>query len=307
MEIGKFAKKALQKNQPEDNKMDAREFEKKTFQKVVIGLIVLICAGLLAGGYYTVDQGDRAVILRFGKVVDVASPGLHFKIPLIDNVKKISVRTQKVTEKIDAYSRDIQAADLTISVNYSINPTSVTEIYTKYGVELEDRVIRPQILAKTKDVFGRNNAVEIVQSREAIAASIVKELQGRFEELGVIVQTVQIEDIVFSKDYERAVEERMNAEVQVKKTQQVLETKKLEAEMVRAKAAGDADARVAMANAEAASMKAVGDAEAHVIEVKGKALAQNPNLIGLIQAEKWNGELPTTFIPGASVPMLNIK
>jgi hypothetical protein len=50
-----------------------------------------------------------------------------------------------------------------------------------------------------------------------------------------------------------------------------------------------------------------GDAEAHSINARGRALAQNPALVELIQAEKWNGVLPTTMVPGQTVPFINVK
>jgi hypothetical protein len=42
------------------------------------------------------------------------------------------------------------------------------------------------------------------------------------------------------------------------------------------------------------------------IKAKGDALAANPNLVALIQAERWNGVLPTTLVPGSTVPFLNV-
>jgi hypothetical protein len=50
-----------------------------------------------------------------------------------------------------------------------------------------------------------------------------------------------------------------------------------------------------------------GDAEAHAINARGKALRDNPSLVELVQAEKWNGVLPTTMVPGSAVPFINVK
>ncbi len=48
------------------------------------------------------------------------------------------------------------------------------------------------------------------------------------------------------------------------------------------------------------------DAEASAIRARGAALRDNPTLIELVQAERWNGILPTTMIPGSTVPFLNV-
>ena len=67
-----------------------------------------------------------------------------------------------------------------------------------------------------------------------------------------------------------------------------------------------ADIRVIQANAEAQSLKLKGDAEASAIDARGKALRDNPALVALVAAEKWNGILPTTMVPGGTTPFITI-
>jgi len=43
------------------------------------------------------------------------------------------------------------------------------------------------------------------------------------------------------------------------------------------------------------------------IEARAKALGTNPNLVTLVQAERWNGVLPTTMVPGSAVPFVSLK
>jgi hypothetical protein len=50
-----------------------------------------------------------------------------------------------------------------------------------------------------------------------------------------------------------------------------------------------------------------GNAEAEAINARGRALRDNPTLIELVSAERWNGVLPTTMVPGAAVPFVNVK
>ena len=60
----------------------------------IAGVIVLL---LVLGSWYTVDQTERGVLLRNGAVVGTAQPGLGFKMPVMDSVEKISVRTATYT------------------------------------------------------------------------------------------------------------------------------------------------------------------------------------------------------------------
>ena len=274
-----------------------------------IGSIICLAIGAITvfSGWYTVNQGDRGILLRLGRVVEVSNPGFHFKIPWIDTVYDMSVRTIKITNTMPVYSKDIQSADMVTSINYSLNPAFVADIYTKYNRDYQTRVIIPQIMAKTKDVFGQYNAVEVVRSREKIAKQMLESLQQHFENTGIHMESLQIENIDFSNAYEQSVEERMKAEVEVERVRQNLEREKLNADMVRTKAQGEADAKIMAATAEAEAIKLRGDAEASAIKAKADALARNENLVTLIQAERWNGILPTTVLPNTTIPIIGAK
>ena len=268
----------------------------------VLALLVVVALGLM--GMYTIEQGYRGVVLRFGKVIDVADSGMHFKIPFVDTVHKMSVRTVKLTNKIAVYSKDIQGAEVVISMNYHLSPDKVQDIYTVNGLNYDEKIIYPQMSAKPKDVFGKYNAVNIVQTREALTSEIQKELEKKFENTGIVIESVQIENIDFSDAYENSVEERMKAEVEVQKVQQNLAREKINADMMRAKAQGEADARLAQAEAQAKSIELVGKAEAEAIRAKSEAMRDNPNYVQMLQAEKWDGKLPSTMLPNNAMPIL---
>lgn len=76
---------------------------------VIVGIAILFVLGLsiVLGSWYTIDQRERGVILRNGKLIGTATPGLGFKIPFIDSIVKISLETQRVRfDKVNSYSRD---------------------------------------------------------------------------------------------------------------------------------------------------------------------------------------------------------
>ncbi|HLX13811.1 MAG TPA: hypothetical protein VKS24_01225 [Bradyrhizobium sp.] len=56
-----------------------------------------------------------------------------------------------------------------------------------------------------------------------------------------------------------------------------------------------------------ARIRVTSEAEAAAIEAGAKALGTNPNLVTLVQAERWNGVLPTTMVPGSGVPFVSVK
>src|SRR5262245_20261536 len=88
--------------------------------------------------------------------------------------------------------------------------------------------------------------------------------------------------------------------------QQELAQEKIKADIAVTQATGRANSIRAEAQAQADATTLRGNAEASAIKAKGEALAANPNLVALIQAERWNGVLPTTLVPGSAVPFLNV-
>lgn len=290
-----------------------KEYERKKTMKAVIGIGGAVVAGLtaltiLGGSWYTVDQGERGVVLRNGAIIGTAEPGLGFKFPIVDRVVRISVQDRnRMYTDVGAYSRDQQPAILALSVSYRMPEGEVTTIYERFGGEdgLVTRVIDRQLNEAVRAVFGRYNAVEAVQQRERMAMDIREAVQ-RAVQGPVTIVGVQLENIDFSDAYEASIEQRMLAEVEVQRVQQNAERERVQAEIRVIQATAEAEARVAQATAEAEAITLTGEAEASAIRARGAALRDNPSLVELVQAERWNGVLPTTMVPGQTVPFLNV-
>jgi regulator of protease activity HflC (stomatin/prohibitin superfamily) len=117
--------------------------------------------------YYTVNEGERGILLRYGKIVKVAEPGLGFKLPLIERVEKISTRNQALVYKgVQAYSRDQQPAQMTVSISFHV-PPSEAAVYTSYNTidALKERLIVRQLPTQLENVFGQYTAISAVQDR----------------------------------------------------------------------------------------------------------------------------------------------
>jgi regulator of protease activity HflC (stomatin/prohibitin superfamily) len=280
------------------------------------GTFILLLAGLLVltivfGSWYTVDQTQRGVLLRNGALVEVVQPGLHFKWPWIEAVNKIDMQTHNFTfEKVNSYSADQQPADLRISVTLHVAPDKVAEMYARFGGDQQaaiSRLITPHMNQEVKVVFGQYTAQRAITARGQLNADAAKALTDAIAYDPIfVIEGVQIEDIEFSKDYIRSVEARMQAEVAVQQRQQELAQERIKAEIAVTQATGRANSIRAEAQAQADATTLRGNAEASAIKANGEALAANPNLVALIQAERWNGVLPTTLVPGSAVPFLNV-
>jgi len=280
-------------------------------------LAVLVFAGLLAiflllivfGSFYTVDQGTRGVQLRYGAVTGIAKPGLHLKLPFIDKVKFISVQNQtQVYANVEAYSRDQQPATMLVSVSFHVPDSEVESLYAQYGsIEaMVERLISRKLPDELKNVFGRYNAISAIQDRTQfgidVNAAVKKGTVGP-----LTIDGVQVEEIEFSKAYEDSIEKRMMAEVEIQTKRQNLDTERINAEIAVTQAKARADSALAEATAQAEATRIRGEAEASAIKARGDALRQNAELVQLTLAEKWNGKLPETMVPGGSVPLIDLK
>lgn len=273
----------------------------------VLGLV--IGTTVLFGSWYTVDQGERGVILRNGAITGIAQPGLGFKVPWIESVQKVSVQQHTIPYgDVQAYSKDQQTATLRLSVTYSVPADRVTDVYSEFGSldALQSRLVDRQVNEQVEIIFGKFNAITAVQDRARLSLEISNAIKRAV--IGPItITSVQVENIDFSDTYEKSIEQRMQAEVEVQKLRQNAEREKVQAEIVVTQANAEADSTLAKATASSKAIILRGEAEAQSIRARGDALRDNPNLVSLTQAEKWNGQLPTTMIPGGAVPFLKVQ
>ena len=278
---------------------------------VALGVVAILALSTVNGSFYTVDQGERAVLLTNGAISGVEDPGLHFKWPFFQTVEKLSLHTTTARfDKLNSYSSDQQPADVTLSVTFQLDPSRVADVYAKFGDydALESRVIYPAVNQEFKVVFGRYSAAKAINDRGALNAdaftAIAAALAG-YPELQL--KSVQVENIDFSQQYIQSIEQRMQAEIEVQKIEQNAQREKVQAEITVIQAKAQADSQLAVARAQADAARLQGDAQAAAIRAKGDALKDNPALVALTTAERWNGVLPTTMVPGSAVPFVGVK
>lgn len=271
----------------------------------VVGVVLLLFGVItVLSTYYTVDQGDRAVVLHYGAFDSVSGPGLHFKVPFITSIESVSVRPFVVNyggnTGLSASSKDQQVAQVWVSVNVHIAEKDVGDLYNEFTSAdiARERMIDPKVLSQVRNVFGQYDAADAIQQRAKLSLEV--EMAIKKAVVGPItIDSVQVEKIAFSADYNRAVEERMQAQVAAVKAEAQKQKTIIEADAAayQVKAAADAQAH---------QIEVKGDAEAKAIRARAEALANNPQLVALTAVEKWNGALPTTMPPNGTVPFMPV-
>ncbi|MWN05906.1 protease modulator HflC [Gilliamella sp. Pas-s95] len=90
-------------------------------RKLLIPLI-LILVGVFLSSTYVVEEGTRGVVLRFNKIIGVSEPGLHFKVPGMDNVKVIDAKIQTInnSSKLDQERKFITRDNKDLLIDYFV-------------------------------------------------------------------------------------------------------------------------------------------------------------------------------------------
>lgn len=270
---------------------------------------VFLAVFLLFTAVFTVGETEEALVFHNGKYAYTETSGLHFKLPLLTSVKYVDLTVFGNQYNLQAYSHDQQPTKLKVSVLYRVPKGMGFEVYKRYqtienmhAATLERYT--PNIL---ENQFGKYTAVSAVQNRANLTKEFSDSLKEAMKNVPLVIESVNIENIDFSSAYEKSVEERMQAEVAVATQQQQAQKEKISAEIVETRATAQANAQYAVAQAEAKAIETKGRAEAQSMEAKAKVLRENPGLVEYQKVVQWNGILPTTMVPGSSVPFVNIK
>ncbi|MBA8881649.1 SPFH domain-containing protein [Phyllobacterium myrsinacearum] len=184
---------------------------------------------------------------------------------------------------------------------------SILEVYTRYGTaeNAVRQMIDRRISESLERVFGQFTADTAIQKRAELGAQFSAQIRDAIGPVEIV--SVQIENFSFSDGYEKNVAEKMTQEVEVKKLEQKALQAKITADITVTNARAEADANLARATASAEGVRLQGEAEASAIKAKSDALRESPNLVELTKAERWDGKLPTSFVPGSTIPFVNIK
>lgn len=255
------------------------------FRNIGLGLAGLFLLLTLRGIVYTVDAGERAIVLTWGSVTSVVDDGLHIKLPYIQAVKIVDVRTRKAHSPAQAASADMQRVQTDVALNYHLDPDKLTEIYTRSGLDIEATLIDPRIQEVVKAVTAKFQADKLLLQREVVKADIEQMLKVSLAPYFVIVEAVQITNFTFSEQYEAAIEAKQTAEQNAQKAKNDLERIKVEAEQ-----------KIATAQAEAEAIRIQSEA----IKAQG-----GEGYVQLKAIEKWNGVLPT-YTGNGPLPFLQV-
>jgi len=281
---------------------------------VVILLVVAAILTTLGAGLVYVESTERGVVrtIRAGGVrSDPLGPGLHWIVPVVEQVVTYSISNQSYTmsavalegqvqgdDSIRARTKDGQEVILDASVIYQIDPNKVVQLHIDWQNRYQDGIVRPEARGIIRDAVSQYGVEEVVSSnRVEMVQIITDELSTTLAQNNLVLLDFVLRDIHFSEGYAAAVEQKQIAEQLAQQAALTVEQKKQEAEQARQVAQGQADAAVIAAKGAAEARLIQAEAEAQANALVAESLRDRPELLQYQYILKLAPGVQTIFVP----------
>lgn len=226
---------------------------------------------------FTVDQRQYAVVFQFSEAVRIIkTPGIHFKVPLLQEVRYFDKRIQTIDENTPARIQTIEKMNVKADSFVKFQIVDVEKYYKAVGTDprkAEDR-LRNTINNMLRDEFGKRTVQDVVSGqRDEVMDYVRKVADIDAARIGLRVIDVRLKRVELEDSTLNSVYERMQSERKAVASQERAEGSAA-AEQIKADADRQREVILAKAYGEAQQMKGEGDAKAAAIYAD--AYGKNP-------------------------------
>ena len=193
------------------------------FRNIIFLLLVLIGGVLISSSVYVVHETERAILLRFGAVskADV-EPGLHFKLPVAEDVKKADGRVLTLDSPAETYFT-LEKKPLIVDSFVKWRITNVSDYYraTSFDERRGERVLQERVNEGLRNQISRRDMHEGVSGeRDQLMQELLTDLNTVMgDALGIEVVDVRVKKIDLPQDVSTSVYDRMNSEREIEARQ----------------------------------------------------------------------------------------
>ncbi|MFT6208141.1 MAG: membrane protease subunit HflC [Colwellia sp.] len=256
----------------------------------IIALIALFLV-LTVSSVFVVSEGQRGIVFQFTKIkrdadtgeMIVYEPGLHLKIPFINNVRKLDARIQTLDEAADRFVTS-EKKDLMVDsfVKWRIVDFSTFYLRTSGSVENARALLKQKVNNGLRTEFGTRTIKEIVSGdRDGIMAKALASAESSREDLGIEVIDVRIKAINLPAEVSASIYDRMRAE-RTAVAKEHRSKGQEQAEIIRATIDAKVTVMLATAQKEAQEMRGEGDALA--AKVYADSYGQDPEFFSFYRS-----------------------
>lgn len=250
-----------------------------------VGIFFLLVVVLVSNTLFVISEVERGVTLRFGEIAEAdIKPGLHYKIPLVDDLKRFEARILTV----DAQPESFFTVEQKRLIVDSYAKWRIADVETYYKSTGGNQRVAANRLAKRvndglRNQFGTRTLYEVVSGeRDMLMKNITDELNSSvLDSLGIEVVDVRVKRIDLPSEVSDPVFRRMTAE-RNKEAQELRSTGKEKAERIRAFADRERTIELANAYRDAEQLRGQGDAEA--ARIYAEAYQQDPEFYAFVRS-----------------------
>jgi membrane protease subunit HflC len=259
----------------------------KNFSIAIISLLFV----LIVSSVFVIYEGQRGIVFEFSKIkrddstgeMMVFEPGLHFKIPFIQTVKKIDARIQTLDETADRFVT-AEKKDLIVDsfAKWRIVDFSTYYLRTSGSIDNARALLKQKVNNGLRTEFGNRTIKEIVSGdRDAIMAKALESAKSSREDLGIEVVDVRIKAINLPTEISNSIYERMRAE-RTAVAKEHRSKGQEQAEIIRATI--DAKVTVMLAEAQKNSFTTRGEGDALAAKIYADSYGQDAEFYGFIRS-----------------------
>lgn len=231
--------------------------------------------------FATVPAGHVGLVREFNDYVGTMSPGVNMKVPW-QSVEDANVRVQSKKVYMDgtngtgsAVSAETQPVFAVVTLNFSVRPDCVVDLYRTVGGRYFDSIVEPRVQQVFKAQTVEYRTIEVAPSREEIRVQVQGTLDAQLDRFCIDVEDFLINNLDFADEFSKAIERKQVA------TQDALA----------------AQEKVRQAEAEARQRIAQAEGEAEALRLKAQAIRDNPELIQLTMVERLSDKVQVILVP----------
>lgn len=257
---------------------------------VPIGVVTAVASNSI----YSVDGGQRAVIFDrwLGVKKTVIGEGMHFVVPWLQRPIIYDIRTRPRIITTTTGSKDMQTVSLTLRVLHRPDIDALPTIYSKLGLDYDERVLPSIGNEVLKATVAQFDAGELITQREVVSARIREELLKRAGEFNIRLEDVSLTHLSFGPEFTRAVEAKQVAQQDAERARFIVE-----------KSEHEKNAAIIRAQAEAHAAKILSDA----IEKAGTGIVELRRIEAAKEiAATLSSSKNVSYLPGGQSTLLNL-
>lgn len=280
---------------------------------LVIGAVALIgCTVRIPAGYvgivYDMNGGVSDEVLTQGwKLVSPTKKVTTYTVGLEQSgLTAEATQDSAKDESFNIPTSDGKTVNVSLEFSYYFDSERIADTFKTFkgqsGESIKTTFIKPKIKAWSQEVSANYPVADIFgDQRTAINAELDTHLKKKFDQYGIIIDTVNFTDIRVDEETAAAIQQKVNAQQEQELARIQAETAKVQAQKEKevAMIAAQKEKEVASVNAERQIIAAQAQADALMIQAKAEADANEmiaasltPELIEKIKFERWDGAMP---------------